>query len=85
MKATSSSLFALRKKDRSFNGANCLSNSRIKSITCDIRKTIDHYTEVGVGDSVARRQCLDQIIYAIIPHQCGEHHQCVNERFCTYL
>jgi hypothetical protein len=84
MKATSSSMFALRKKDRSFNGANCLSNMRIKSITRDIRKTIDHYTEVGVGDPVARRQCLDQI-YAIIPHQCGEHHQCVNERFCTYL
>ena len=43
-----------------------------------------HYKDAGVGNSTARKECLDQL-EAIIPHQCGDHQFCVHERWCTYL
>jgi hypothetical protein len=52
-------------------------------LNLDISATLAGYSKIGVGDNVARQACLDQLD-AIVPHHCGQHHLCKNERWCSY-
>jgi hypothetical protein len=74
--------YKMREQDPSFKGTNCLTNPHIKSLQSDITKAVKWY-HLNVGDPVARKDCLDQLM-SIVPHHCGDHSLCKHERFCTY-
>ena len=76
--------YKLRVKDPSFTGNHGLTNNQITSITSDTKHVVDFYTEQGVGNADARNACLEQLD-AIIPHKCGQHDKCKQEKFCTHL
>ena len=82
IKGNSNATFKLRDKDSSFKEKYALSNVRIKSIQADISRNIKAY-HPNVGDSSARKQCLDQL-KAIIPHHCGDHSRCSIAKFCKH-
>ena len=84
MKCNNNALFKLRKEDTSLRGVHALTPKRISMMNSDISATIDDYSRKGVGDPVAQKACLDQLA-AIVPHHCGHHHLCKNERWCSYL
>lgn len=57
---------------------------RIKSIHSDLRDPIKEYNEEGVGDKEARCKCLRQIA-AIPHHHSGDHSECFQEKYCTFI
>ena len=83
VKNSSNEMYKLRDKDTSFRGKNCLSNTRIKSISSDITKAVKDYNPY-VGDEVKRKECLDQL-RTIIRHHCNDHSLCKQEKFCSHL
>ena len=84
MKCNNNALFKLRKEDATLRGVHALTPKRIAMMNSDISATIDDYSKTGTGDPDAQKACLDQLA-AIVPHHCGQHHLCRNERWCTYL
>ncbi len=84
MKCNNNALFKLRKEDATLRGVHALTPKRIAMMNSDISATIDDYSKTGVGDPTAQKACLDQLA-AIVPHHCGHHHLCKNERWCAYL
>ena len=84
MKCNNNALFKLRKEDATLRGVHALTPKRIAMMNSDISATIDDYSKMGIGDPYAQKACLNQLA-AIVPHHCGQHHLCKNERWCTYL
>ena len=84
MKCNNNALFKLRGEDKSLSGNHALTNLRIKSLTSDVKAVVDDYQQNGFCNDVARKACLDQML-AIVPHHCGDHDKCTNEKWCKYL
>ena len=84
LKCNNNSLFKLRDEDKTLKGVHALTNQRIKSMNADVSKALAEYQEIGIGNTVARKACLEQI-EAIVPHHCGKHEKCKHEKWCTYV
>ena len=84
LKCNNNSLFKLRDEDKTLKGVHALTNQRIKSMNADVSKALAEYQEIGVGNTAARKACLEQI-EAIVPHNCGKHEKCKHEKWCTYV
>ena len=83
IKNNNNGIHEIKSKDSSFNGKYLLSNERIVSLSSDLRQVVEWYHE-DLGNAASRQRCIDQI-KAIVPHHCGDHSGCKEERFCTYV
>ena len=84
MKNSNNTFHKVRDENKSFKGAAVLTNLRIKSLNADIKKVVDDYEENGYGNPDTRKACLRQLL-AIVPHHCGLHDQCTDEKWCKFL
>ena len=71
------------KDSPTIRGVHALGSKRINMLNLDIRAILVEYSKMGVGDKIAWQTRLDQLD-AIVPHHCGQHHLCKNERWYSY-
>lgn len=83
IKNVNNGFYNARDKNPSMGGAQCVSNVRIKTMHTDLRRALD--TCIAAGNTEAAQcECLKQM-YATVPHHSGDHSQCFQPKYCSYL
>ncbi len=70
VKCSNNALYKLAKDHQSLSGVHALCPKQINMLNADISATLKEYSNMAVGDHVARQACLDQL-EAIVIHHCG--------------